>query len=646
LIGKYFTVFIGLSIALFANDIDNILMDMEVQNDLSEKTKKENNGIVYVYTRSDLNTMGITHLRDILKSSVIGFKISRYGLIDPNTSGLSPFASSNIRFYIDNQEISSTLYGSGLVTGDLELSFVDHIEIYTYNPSFESASEPTAAMIKLYTKTYERDPGVSIRAGYGSYNSNAFSATKTDKLGDYKYMVHVSQDVDNKEKNNLGGAHDLSRDNTKTHSLITVYNDKRQFLFTSVKNRTDSFLGANWNGDPSQSNIDINMLHLGYEESFFNNISFALTYDSLKDQSQFGNDSNITSFMYHFPSSGLPGDWAPVSIFNVNDKSSVVTTKLQQKLNIGHHDILYGAKYRTKDLDYTLLEIAFLGGDMTNVQYKGITKQNVLNTFVEDNYNISDNSIFTLGYQHSIINNNNNDDIKDDQLNLFRVGNTYLNENFTIQTFFHYQETAIEPYLVNSIYLVDDGIKKQKIQAFIEKIKYVNQKNIYDVTYTHERIKDYMGINDLGLILNIDDDVIKNTFLVRWTHNYTDVNKIFVSYYLDATDSTNRYVDGVTHKLVVQNSNRYDTWNFFEQLVVDRTKDDLYYDLNLGISYAYGDNLNLYLNGENLFNHALEQRFIHNNTSASMIETYPDSAAPFLISPIDQKIMLTLEYTF
>ena len=147
---KYFIAFIMLSIGLQASNIDDILMDMEVNNDLSEKTKQENNGIVFVYTRSDLNMMGAIHLRDILKSSVIGYKISRYNLIDPNTMGLSPYASSNVRIYIDNQEISSSLYGSGsMVIGDLSLDFVDHIEIYTYNPSFQFSIEPTTAMIKI-----------------------------------------------------------------------------------------------------------------------------------------------------------------------------------------------------------------------------------------------------------------------------------------------------------------------------------------------------------------------------------------------------------------------------------------------------------------------------------------------------------------
>ena len=621
---------------MVANDIDTILMDMEINNDLSKKTKKENNGIVTVYTRSDLNMMSAKHLRDILKSSVVGYKISRYGLLDPNTVGLSPFASSNIRIYIDNQEISSTLYGSGMVTGDINLDFVDHIEIYTYNPSFEFTTEPATAMIKLYTKRYERDPGTNIRTGYGSYDAKLFSLTTADRIGDYAYMIHVSKDEDNKKNTNFEGEHDISRDTTRTHALISLYNDQRKFLLSSIKNSKDSFLAPDWTGDPSQSHIDIDMLHLGYEEKLAHNILFEFTYDSMKDKSRFSSDDTL--FMYHIPNSA---NWIPIQTFYADDESKVLTTKLQKKTSIGKHDILFGIKYRSKDLDYTSLKV-----DTTNLTYAGVKKQNISTYFFEDNYNLYDNSIITFAAQYSTIDNNNDYGIEDDDIKLIRLGNTHIYQNFMFQSFLYYQETAIEPYLVNSIYLDHDGLNKQKISSFIEKIKYTNENNIYDLTYTHERIEDYITANDLGFILNATEDVVRNTLLLRWTHNYTSVNKFFISYYLDSFDSAQKSADRTNHKVVVQNSNRYDRFNLFEELIVTKTEDDVYYDVSLGVNYQYNDYLNIHLNVENLLDLAEEQRFIHNNVTAATNDASQFTADPFLFAPIDRKIMLTLEYTF
>ena len=641
---KYFIALMMLSIGLQASNIDDILMDMEVHNDLSEKTKQENNGIVFVYTRSDLNMMGAIHLRDILKSSVVGYKISRYNLIDPNTMGLSPYASSNVRIYIDNQEISSSLYGSGsMVIGDLSLDFVDHIEIYTYNPSFEFSIEPTTAMIKLYTKTYERDPGNNLRLGYGSYGSKNFSIARTDKIGSYSYLAYLSRDEDNKKKINLGGEHDLSRDSIKTHALLTLYNDDRKFLFTYMKNDKDSFLGVDWTGDPSRSHIDLELFHLGYEENLPYDMLFELTYDSLTDVSRFKNDTNNSALFMHYGWS-YNQLWNPINSLYADGNSKVLSAKLQKKMSLGSHDLLFGMKYRKKDLDYTYLRV-----DDILLDYIGVKTQKVFTYFFEDNYNLFENSILTFAFQHTDLDNNNDYEIKDDKINMARVGNTYLHDKWMFQTFYYYQETAIEPYLVNSLFLENaiDGLKKQKIHSFIEKIKYTDEKNMYDVTYTYDKIDNYLRMNDVGLLINSTDDVLRNTFLFRWTYNYSSVNKFFLSYYLEHIDCRESDTESTNHRVVLQNSNRYEKFNLFEALTFNKTEYGTYYDVNLGINYQYSDNLSIHLNAENLFDNALEQQFIHNDVSTSSVSDISDfSKTPFLVSPIDQKVMLTLEYTF
>ena len=50
---------------------------------------------------------------------------------------------------------------------------------------------------------------------------------------------------------------------------------------------------------------------------------------------------------------------------------------------------------------------------------------------------------------------------------------------------------------------------------------------MYDVTYTYDKIDNYLRMNDVGLLINSTDDVLRNTFLFRWTNNYSSVNKIF-----------------------------------------------------------------------------------------------------------------------
>ena len=218
------------------NDIDNLLANIEEKSDLSLKTRQENTGVSYIYTRHDLDAMQIKHLSDILKATEIGYKKSRYGVIDPfGFFSSTPFNSSMIKIFIDNQEISSALYGSGLaILGDMDLGFVDHIEIYAQNPSYEYSSEPAMVTIKLYSKKAGRDMGGKITLSGGTYSNNMQSFQYADTLKRYSYLFYFSRD-DNRKKSYYVDNVKVKRD-AKSYNLFTsIYNDKERFMIKASK---------------------------------------------------------------------------------------------------------------------------------------------------------------------------------------------------------------------------------------------------------------------------------------------------------------------------------------------------------------------------------------------------------------------------
>jgi vitamin B12 transporter len=126
------------------SDLDNLLNIYATKSDLSKKTKKENSGNLILFTRKDLEIMQAKTLVDVLKSNpFIRYRVSRYNVPDPLNNGeSSPVNSNNIRIFIDEQEMTSASYGSGFpLIGDIDLGFVDHIEIYSFAPSFEYTTE-------------------------------------------------------------------------------------------------------------------------------------------------------------------------------------------------------------------------------------------------------------------------------------------------------------------------------------------------------------------------------------------------------------------------------------------------------------------------------------------------------------------------
>jgi len=156
------SLFIINSLSADESEIDDLLNSISAKDDLSQKTKLENAGISYVYTREDIQRMQAHSLKDILKSAYpFSYSENNYGLPDPYTMGVNiPFMSSSMRVYIDDQEITPGLYGSGMIIyGDMDVDFIDHIEIYSGNPTFEFSIEPAFTIIKLYSKNAQRDGG-------------------------------------------------------------------------------------------------------------------------------------------------------------------------------------------------------------------------------------------------------------------------------------------------------------------------------------------------------------------------------------------------------------------------------------------------------------------------------------------------------
>ena len=165
---------------LHSEELDDLLSTYTNNSDLSEKTKVENGGTVTIYTRKDLDVMQARNLKDILKSNPIKrYTESRSGAADMlYKGGIATFSSSSIRVYVNNQEITSATFGSAFGgISNMSLEPFDHIEIYANSPSYEFTSEPTFLLIKLYTKTAQRDSGGKIGVSYGSQGFNTQGVT-------------------------------------------------------------------------------------------------------------------------------------------------------------------------------------------------------------------------------------------------------------------------------------------------------------------------------------------------------------------------------------------------------------------------------------------------------------------------------------
>ena len=611
---------------LFAIDdftVDKLLKDIEKKTDLSSKTKLENGGISTIYTRDDINRMQVKSLKDILKlTRNVGYFENRYGLPDSLYQGSTqPFLSSTIRVFIDNQEITTSLYGSGLILlGDIDMDFVDHIEVYTQNPSFEFSTEATYALIKLYSKKASKDEGGKISISKGSYGSSKINGYYSQELeNEWAYFAYLSQNNE-KRKKHYSNNHKLSRDKNVSHLLASFYNDKNSILFESISSNRDSFIDASVDGSADLAKIEHESIFLGYDYKS-NKFSFLTSYGYMNTQTDF-KDDNQTLYSQE-----------------TKTDSHVYTNELKYNFNSSNNELLVGVKYRFKKFDYEKFNINNISKTSSNYDYQAVST-----AFLENQYSLEENSIITTGIEYIDVKNNHS--IQQDELLLYRVGHTYTTNSWTNKLINSYIETSLEPYLVNSEnkFISAGYIKPQEINSIIENIIYEKDNNKYELILDYTKIKNYLSLiaNNRTLLDNYEKDVFFKSATFNLTYKYNSYDKFLLTLrHLKMKNTPNSY-DGKYLTLILRNINTYEKFDIYNELIFSNNNIDNKnnYDYTLAVKYNYTKDFNISLKGENLFSKA-------KTTSYNRIDPVTSlSQSDLNISSIDKKIILSMEYLF
>lgn len=626
---------------LYADElsIDDLISDVEKKTDLSEKTKLENGGVSFIYTRDDIDRMQARNLKDIMKSMYpFRYSENRLGLPDPLTYGTSlPFVSSNIRIFIDNQEIVGGIIGSGIVTyGDIDIGFVDHIEVYTQNPTYEYSTEPTYVLVKLYTKTAKRDSGGRVLLGSDNYGSALTNLYYSDKIDDWSYFAFGSFH-NNKRKKYYSHNQELSKDSQTSFFLATIKNDDQNILITGKYQDRDTFAAKSIDASPTDSTLNSTYFHIGYDGSM-GNFSYLLAYDHISGNSNASDDLNAM--------------FSPAYI-HLKTKSDTFSSELKYKIKTDSNKLTVGIKFRLKKYEFikrTINGMEFYKKDTPN-------QQTLITAFLEDSYSLAENSIINFGISGSKINNNNSP--QDDNIPMFRLGHTYTNENWIVKTIGSYFEMTLDPYMLgNPAFLAYPYSKyeTQKQNTFMEDIIYEKENNKFELLFGYTMVKDYLAPNvmNFGRVETYDNIKISGVNF-RWTYNYRSYDKLFVD--LGITDILNLPADISPKRLkqynaLIRGLNTFGKFDIFNELIFFRNNLERisYVDYSAGIKYNYSKDFSISIKGQNLLDKAKETIFNRVDTNSPTFNpTNPMTWSldtPLNASSIDRKVLLNLEYLF
>ena len=637
-------------VQLSAQELGALLKAYELASDLSNKTKKESAGNLVVYTRDDLERMQARTLKELFNAlRFYRYVENRSGNPDILNQDPVMYNSMPIRIYLNNTELISATFGSGTIWfGDMELDFVDHVEIYQGFPSFEIGIEPAAVIVRLYSKDVEHDRGGRLKySGTTQHGANAANAYYTESAGDLSFFLYAGRYEDLRTHYLIDG-NDLSRDKEKQSFFASLKSDHHRLELFGLNQKGDEFLGFAANaGAPYEAKGKTDYYSASYHGDFLDR---AMTFDL-----DYAWASNRFVHRYSEPwlvLLGIPLLTTYSSMEQINDEATL-TMHLKHHWYLGDHTLIAGLQFRQKRL--SLGKFALDDNDITLQAFfdetRFFSRQEIYSAYLQDDYALNDQHMLTLSLmqQHYTINNSTFEETTPLQI---RAGYIYTSEAWYAKTFLAHQEFPPELYMMMQSFQGNPDLKPMSSNAFTQEFAYDWQWGSARLLFGFSRHKAFPYLDEyidpftnpldtVTALRNRDEAIDRNDQSLELTFRFRERDKMELSAFRverkdpQTSDTPRRYVGG---RLRLYNS--FGNVDLFNELLVrdgyptERTS----YDYSAALRLHMTDDLSIDLKGENLFDQGMEWRYLYN-------DEYP--ADSYLEVPtVERRIWIGLEYLF
>ncbi len=619
--------------AIYAQNIDTLLNTLAQKDDMSVHTKKENAGYLTVFTRQDLDRMKVKSLKELIEK----IPFIRY---NENSTGLSapyfePYQANNparIRIFINDRELLSPLFGGGFqILGQIDMAYIDHIEIYMGVPSYEISIEPTTIVIKAYTKTGKRENTTMMGISGGSYGtSDTYGYTSKD-MKDFSYFIYANhRNLKRKKLYHLGSILSRNKESGDFYAQVTMPTSR--FEFQAIKGSMDNFLGSSWNMTPKNSYTDFSYLYAGYSyTSLDKSTKASINYSHLLDD-------------YHDSSNAPLGVSLPYYIpyYNTRVKESehLLDTQITKKLNFGKFSLLLGLRNRYKKF----INDSHTRDGVEVPLNSNYNSEDITSLFSEIDYLLDEHNrlVFSTSAERYFENAN----IKDKTIYGARLGHIYSTDNFTQKTLLFYGEFRPTPYelLVNDLLQPGlDNLDSEKAYSISTKSiwRYKNTTNSLLLARTVMNKSIYF---DLSNFKNAKDEFAFDSVSFKSNYMLNDLDKIEFNFWVMFEDygknSTDRYDNKYGGYLTLfKKFGKIDTYNSITYRDgYDNIPPAWNYDLTL--NYTYSRHLSFFLKGENLLKDAIKTDYYRVNPLSHQVTTLNNTPV------FDRTVWFGLEYEF
>jgi iron complex outermembrane receptor protein len=612
-----------------AEDLSTLLHQYEANSDLSNITKSESAGFLEVYTRRDLERMQVQTLQDILRI-IPGFTLNRtsnnlLGFSKPTTPNIDATA---VRLYINDHDMSSTAFGSAsLIWGEVPLEYIDHIEIYKGSSSIEFGNECASFIIKLYTKTAQRELGKKVRLSADnkqSINFDAYVASTQDNLSYFAYgnLHNINRTHYTNYYN--GKSYDFKSDH-EGHNLYANLNYKNTTIeLGSYAKRADSFLGIGTHRTPTGGDLDAYQHYIHLTHKLRNGLKLQLSYDSLSYEREYKDPNGIGV-------ANLP----ILSDYLIKFDDDIASVMAEQRFTFEKHSFLVGGFVKQKRFRE---HGEFIG---QTVNHTNNFKNSLLlsSAYVEYNYDYDSDTRFVASLKDDYF--HYSKDIKTNNEIIARFGVIKNINKLQLKTFFTKSYIPTPFYKLynpeNKPYKANPNLKNANLSIFSASLRYKTKKQVVEFLFTANRIDDYVLYDRSTTYgyFNSNETLKYNYYELNYSYFFDIDNKLLVSFFTGKHSK-----DGIfspRYNATVRLFNRYKKFDIYNEFIYKSAYDnaniamDASLDFNAAVKYHASEDLSLGLRAENILNDSYENAY-RGYSSAIPVN--------------DRKIWLTMEYLF
>ena len=624
---------------VYAQNIDTLLDTLAQKDDMSVHTKKENAGYLTIFTRQDLDRMKVRSLKELIEK----IPFLRY---NENSTGLSapyfqPYQANNptrIRLYINSREVLSPLFGSGFqILGQIDMAYIDHIEIYIGVPSYEISMEPTTVVIKAYTKTGKRENTTMMGISGGSYGTSDTYGYTSQDMKDFSYFVYGNHRNLKREKLYKSGS-TLSRDKESEDFYAQVTMPKSKFEFQAMKGSMDNFIGESWNMTPKNSDTDFSYLYAGYsyaslDKSLKGSIDYSYMTHDYKDS------SNTPLGLRSIPAFPF---YVPYYKTRAKIDEHLLDTQISKKLKFDKFSLLFGLRNRYK----RFIQDVHARDDI-NIPNNSYDSEDIVSVFGEMDYLLNEHNRLVLST--SVEKYIENANVKNETIYGGRIGHIYSTDNFTQKSFLFYGEFRPTPYELMVNDLLQSGLNTLDSQkAYVASTKSIwRHKDLTASLLIARTVTDkyiYSDLNNFGIFTNAQNKFTFDTVSLKTKYTFNGTDKIEFNFWTVFEDfgknSSNRYDAKYGGYLsLFKKFGKIDTYN---SITYRHGYDNVGagWNYNLTLNYLYSRHLTFFLKGENLFKDALKSDYYRVNPLTTQVTTLDN------VSTFDRTVWLGLEYEF